>query len=131
LNDPVHDFLSKHEKPLYAICGAYHALANSLGYKIKDTGKFNIGKGEDGHMYNHKYGLAADDLEHKAADDPSEEEVSSSPKGELVDIETIDHQGEKYVKSFNHGNKRGVQYHPERTEQGIKELVDFLQQYAA
>jgi anthranilate/para-aminobenzoate synthase component II len=108
-NDPVHQNLTEHEKPVYAICGSYHATAQALGAKVKNTGEFNRGKGQDGHMYNHKYGIAAQDIGSK-----------------VKDVETIKHAGQEYVASFNYKNKRAVQYHPERTEQGRNELVNFL-----
>ncbi len=108
MNDPVHDFLVEHEKPLYAICGAYHAVANSLGYKVKNTGEFNRGKGEDGHHYNHKYAIAKDDIDDK------------------VKAEFTSHNGEEIVKAFTHQNNRAVQYHPERSEHGRQEIADFL-----
>lgn len=109
-NDTVHEHLTSHEKPLYAICGGYHALAQSLGYKVTNTGEFNRGKGEDGQHYNHKYGLAAEE----------------TADGKVKNVETINHAGKEYVKSFDYENKRGVQYHPERTEIGRQELTDFL-----
>jgi GMP synthase-like glutamine amidotransferase len=110
--DSVHDFLVKNDKPLYAICGAYHSMANSLGYRIKNTGKFNRGKGKDGHTYNHKYGLDANEVDSR-----------------LKNVETMEHAGRKYVKAFDYNNKRAVQYHPERTNEGRSELADFLGKY--
>jgi anthranilate/para-aminobenzoate synthase component II len=110
--DSVHDFLVRNDKPLYAICGAYHSVANSLGYRIKNTGKFNRGKDKDGHVYNHKYGLDANDIDSR-----------------LKNVETMKHAGQKYVKAFNYDNKRAVQYHPERTDVGRGELADFLGRY--
>ena len=109
--DSVHDYLTKHEKPAYSICGGFQAMLNSYGVKIRDSGKFNRGKGEDNHHYNHKYAAAAQDA-----------------RGKVDNFDTFKHQGQEYVRSFNHGNKQGVQYHPERTDHGRKELTDFLDQ---
>lgn len=109
--DPVHKHLAGHEKPLYAICAGYYGLAQALGYRIKDTGKQHT-KTLGGHKFNHKYGLDAEDIDSR-----------------LKNVETFEHAGKSYVKSFDYGNKRGVQYHAERTEAGRKEIADFLNKY--
>jgi len=113
-NDIIDKFLAEHDKPGYAICDSHYGIAESLGSKIHNTGKFNRGVGDDGHSYNHKYGIAPKDLSDK-----------------VRDVETTTHDGKKIVKAFNYKNKRSVQYHPERTDQGKKELGAFFDKHLA
>jgi|TARA_B100001971_G_C18129054_1_gene503778 GMP synthase-like glutamine amidotransferase len=108
-DDPVHKNLAAHKKPGYHICAGMDELANALGYKVQDTGKFNRGTGEDGHHYNHKYALRKEDTDNR-----------------INNVKTFNHAGEEYVSSFDIGNKRAVKYHSERTEKGIEELTGFL-----
>ena len=108
-NDILDKFLTEHEKPGYAICDSYYGVAESLGSKVHNTGEFHRGVQEDGHVYNHKYGVREADLSDK-----------------VRDVETIRHKGKKVVKAFNYRNKRAVQYHPERTIQGRQEMGDFF-----
>ena len=110
--DAVHEQLSKQSKPVYAICGGGHAMAEALGHEVVDTGKFNKGE-RDGNFYNHKYGVPVEGL------------------GNAVrNLKTLKHQKQKYADSFEQGNMKFVQHHTERTEGGRKDIAAFLKQYA-
>lgn len=109
-NDLIHDHLAKSDKPVYAICGGAHGIAQALGYNIVDTGEYNRGVREDGNMYNHKYGI-------------------ENKKSLVGRVETIEHKGEKIVKSISHNNKFAAQYHPEKSISGRKELGKFFDRY--
>ncbi|MBU90603.1 hypothetical protein CMO94_03585 [Candidatus Woesearchaeota archaeon] len=109
--DAVHEQLSKQGKPVYAICGGGHAIAEALGHEIVDTGKFHKGE-EDGNFYNHKYAVPAEGLGNK-----------------VKHLKTLEHQEEEYADSFEQGNIRFVQHHTEKTENGRKDIAAFLKQY--
>jgi GMP synthase-like glutamine amidotransferase len=101
-------YLVSHKKPVKFECGGGQAAASALGYRVRNTGKFNRGIGKDGHMYHHKYGIEKGDLDDR-----------------VRNVETITHQGKEYVSAFDHGNKSIVQYHTGRTEKGKKEIKKF------
>ncbi len=101
-------YLVGHKKPVKFECGGGHAATSALGYKVRNTGKFNRGIGKDGHMYHHKYGIEKGDLDSR-----------------VRNVKTITHQKKEYVSAFDIGNKNIVQYHPGRTEKGKKEIKKF------
>lgn len=110
-NDAVHKQLATQDKPVYAICGGGHAIAEALGNKIVDTGKFYRGI-KDGDEFNNKYGVTAEGL-----------------KGVVRNLETYTHQEEQYVKSFEKGKIKFVQHHAERTEEGRQDIANFLNKH--
>ena len=116
--DAGQEHVSRSNKPMYAICSAFHLFAQATGHKVKNTGKFNRKKDADGNQFNHKYGVSASDMK-EGVEVPTLEDV-------VRDIETFEHAGETLVKSFNIGNKRGVAYHPDR---GGNDLKQYLEKY--
>lgn len=106
----VYEHLVKKGATVYGICEGFKAVAQVYGANSVNSGKLNVNK-EQG--LKHKYLIP---VEHQ-------DKLGKAP------VSTEDHQGTKYLTSFEKGNISGTQHHPElrKSQEDEQQIVRFLE----